>query len=106
MSRKILKTINQQRKKKFQYANFNILVSVNFNISLVFISQYYFKVPETKGNTLFYHENTKTERELKQKASNHFFDIAFQDFMKLYKDDTEDDTLPSDNQLRFRTILL
>ena len=31
------------------------------NISLVFISQYYFKVPETirlKCNTLFYHENS------------------------------------------------
>ena len=28
------------------------------NISLVFISQSYFKVPKTKCNTLFYHENT------------------------------------------------
>ena len=28
------------------------------NISLVFISQSYFKVPKTKCNTLFYHENS------------------------------------------------
>ena len=54
------------------------------------------------------------KRKLKQKASNHLFDIAFQDLMKLYKDDTEepflflvnDITLPSDNPLRFRKNLL
>ena len=28
-------------------------------------------------------------RELKQKAANHLFDIAFPDFMKPYKNDTE-----------------
>ena len=28
------------------------------NISLVFISQSHFKVPKTKCNTLFYHENS------------------------------------------------
>ena len=47
-------------------------------------------------------------------ASNHFSDIYFQDFMKLYKDYIKepysflvnDTTLQSDNLLRFRKKLL
>ena len=54
------------------------------------------------------------KRELQQIASNHLSDIEFKDFMKLYKDYTEelfsflvnDVTLPSDNSLRFRKNLL
>ena len=30
-----------------------------FNISVVFTSQSYFKVPKTKCNTLFFHENSQ-----------------------------------------------
>ena len=54
------------------------------------------------------------KRELQQITSNHFSDIDFKDFMKLYKDYTKepysilvnDTTLPSDNPLRFRKNIL
>ena len=54
------------------------------------------------------------KRELQQIASNHSFDIDFNDFMKLYKEYTKepysflvnDMTLSSDNLLRFRKNLL
>ena len=45
------------------------------NISLAFISQSYFKVPQTKCN-IFYHE-IPNKRELQQIASNHSFDNDF-----------------------------
>ena len=56
------------------------------NISLVFISKSYFKVPKTKTkcNTLFYYEKDK-KRELHQIASNHSSSIDFKVFMKLSK---------------------
>ena len=54
------------------------------------------------------------KRELQQIASNHSSDIDFKDFMKLYKQYTEepfsflvnDTTLSSDKTLRFRKNLL
>ena len=54
------------------------------------------------------------KRELQQIVSNHSSDIDFKDFMKLYKDYTEepysflvnDPTLSSNNPLRFRKNLL
>ena len=54
------------------------------------------------------------KRELQQTVSNHSFDIDFKDFMKLYKDYTEepylflvnDTTLSLDNSLRYRKNLL
>ena len=86
------------------------------NISLVFISQSYFKVPKTIRLNAIHSFIIKApnKRELQQIASNHSLDIAFKDFKKLYKDYTEkpfsflgnDATLPSDNPLRFRKNLL
>ena len=54
------------------------------------------------------------KRELQQIAPNHWSEIDFKDFMKLYKDYTEetysfivnDTTLSSVNSLRFRKTLL
>ena len=86
------------------------------NISLVFISQSYFKVPKTIRLNAIHSFIVKApnKRELQQIASNHSLDIAFKNFKKLYKDYAEkkfsflgnDATLPSDNPLRFRKNLL
>ena len=58
------------------------------NISLVFISQSYFKVPKTirLNATHYFIMKIPNKRELQQIASNHLSDIDFKDFMKLYKD--------------------
>ena len=63
-----------------------------FNISLVFISQSYFKVPKTRrlNATHYFIMKFLNKRELKQTASNHLSDIDFEDFMKLYKDYTKE----------------
>ena len=86
------------------------------NISLVFISQSYFKVPKTirLNATHYFIMKIPNKRELQQIASNHSSDIDFKDFMKLYLDYTKepysflvnDTTLSSDNPLRFRKNLL
>ena len=76
------------------------------NISLVFISQSYFKVPKTiRLNAKYYFiMKSPNNRELQQIASNHLSNIEFKDFIKLYKDYTNtpysalmnDTTLSSD----------
>ena len=86
------------------------------NISLVFISQSYFKVPKIVRRNATHHFIMKIamKRELQQIASNRLPDIDFTDFMKLYKEYTKepysflvnDTTLSSDNPLRFRKNLL
>ena len=57
------------------------------NISIVFITQSYFKVPkEVRLNTThFFIMKIQNERELQQIALNHFSDIDFKDFIKIYK---------------------
>ena len=86
------------------------------SISLVFISQSYFKVPKTiKLNAAYYFiMKILNKRELQQIASNHLPDIDFKDIMKLCKEYTKepysflvnDTSLTSDNSLRFRKSLL
>ena len=82
------------------------------NISLVFISQSYLKVPKTiRLNATYYFIMTIPNiRELQQIELNHSSDIEFKDFMKFYKETfsflVNDTTLPSDNPLRFRKNLL
>ena len=81
------------------------------NISLVFISQSYFKERKTiKLNVIHYFiMEIPNKRELQQIVSNHSSDIDFKDFMKLYKEYNKetfsflvnDTTLSSDNLLRF-----
>ena len=55
------------------------------NISLVFISQSYFKVSKTirLNVTHYFIMKIPNIRELEQIASNHSSDIGFKDFMKL-----------------------
>ena len=82
------------------------------NISLVFITQSYFKVPKDVrlNSAHFFIMKTSNKRELQQPALNHSPDIYFEDFIKIYKKCTAeprsflvtDVTLASDNPLRFR----
>ena len=84
------------------------------NISLVFITQSYFKVPKDVrlNSTHFFIMKIPNKRELQQIALNHSSDINSKDFIKIYKKYTaepysflvNDATLASDNPLRFRKI--
>ena len=86
------------------------------NISIVFITQSYFKVPKDVrlNSTHFFVMKIPNKRELQQTKLNHSSDIDFKDFMNIYKKSTKepyyflvnDTTLPSDNPLRFRKNLL
>ena len=84
----------------------------NLNISLVFIPQYYFKVPKTRrlNATHYFIKKIPKKGELHQISSNHLSDIDFKGFMKPYKDYIKkpysflvnDTTLSADNSSRFR----
>ena len=86
------------------------------NISIVFITQSYFKVPQDVrlNSTHFFIMKITNKREFQQIALNHSSDIDFKDFMKIYKKYTKkpfsflvnDTILPSDDPLRFRKNLL
>ena len=77
------------------------------NISLVFISQIYFKVLKTIGRNVTHYFIMKIphKTELQKIALNHSSDNELKDFMKVYKDYTKetfsfsvnDANLPSDN---------
>ena len=84
------------------------------NISLVFITQSYFSVPENVRLSLTHFiMKINNKRELQNIAINHSADIDFKDFMKIYREFTRepyyflaiDTTLPSCNPLKFRKIL-
>ena len=82
------------------------------NISLVFISQSYFKVPKDVRNnsTHFFIMKIPNKRELQQIAINHSSDINTKDFINIYQKFTDkpysflviDTTFPSSNPLAFR----
>ena len=86
------------------------------NISIVFITQSYFKVPKDVrlNSTHFFVMKISNKRKLQQIALNHSSDIDFKNFMQIYKTCTtepysflvNDTTLPSDDPLRFRKNLL
>ena len=86
------------------------------NISIVFITQSYFKVPKDVrlNSTYFFIMKIPNKRELQQIALNHSSDMNIKDFMNIYKRYTtepysllvNDTTLPSDDPLRFRKNLL
>ena len=60
------------------------LRGIKLNISLIFLSQSYFKLPKTiKLNATHYHIMKKIE--LSKIVSNHFSDIGFMDFTMPYK---------------------
>ena len=89
--------------------------SRKLNISLVFITQSYFKVPkDVRLNTIhFFITKIPNKRELQQIDINHSSDINSEDFITIYKECTtepysflvNDTTLASDNPLRFRKNL-
>ena len=82
------------------------------NISLVFITQSYFKVPKDVrlNTTHFFITKIPNKRELQQIAINHSSDISTKDFINIYKECAvepnlffvKDTTFASDNPLRFR----
>ena len=86
------------------------------NISIVFITQSYFKVPKDVrlNSTHFFIMKIPNKRQLQQIALNRSSDIDFKDFMNIYNKSTKephsflanDTTLPSDNPLKFRKNLL
>ena len=86
--------------------------SRKLNISIVFITRSYFRVPKDVrlNSTHFFIMKILNKRELQQITLNHSLDIDFKDFMKIYKKCTaepysilvNDTTLPSDNPLSFR----
>ena len=85
------------------------------NISPVFITQTYFKVPkDVRLNTShFFIAKISSKRELQQIAINQSSDINTKDFVNIYRKYTfepysflvNDTTLPSNNPLRFRKNL-
>ena len=85
------------------------------NISLVFITQSYFKVPKDVrlNTTHFFIAKIPNKRELQQIAINHSSDISTKDFTNIYRKCTvepysffvNDTTLASGNPLRFRKNL-
>ena len=84
----------------------------NLNISIVFITQSYFKVPKDVrlNSTHFFIMKIPNKGELQQIALNHSSDIDFKYFIKIYKKCTKepysflvnDTTLQSSDPLRFR----
>ena len=86
------------------------------NISLVFIIQSYFKVPEdvTLNATHFFIAKIPNRRELQEIARNNSSDISTKDITNIYRECADgpysflvnDTTLAFDNLLRFRTLFL
>ena len=85
------------------------------NISLVFITQSYFKVPKDIRLNIshFFIAKISNKRELQQIPINHSSDINTKDFANIYRKCTvepysflvNDTTLVSNNPLRFRKNL-
>ena len=89
---------------------------IKLNISLVFITQSYLKVPKDVrlNTTPFFIAKISNKREIQQIAINNSSDISTKDFMNIYRQRTaesysflvNDTTLASDNPLRFRKLFL
>ena len=119
--RKILIVFDDMNADMINNKKLNSLVAELFvrgrklNISLVFITHSYFKVPKDfrLNSPHFFIIKIPNKRELQQIALNHSSDIDFKDFIKIYKKCTaepysflvNDATLASDNPLRFRKNL-
>ena len=86
------------------------------NISLVFISKSYFLVPKNvRLNCMHYYiMKISNQIELSNIAQNHTSDIVYKDFLKIYFNYTKktydfftiENTLPSDNSLKYHQNLL
>ena len=86
------------------------------NISLVFITQSYFKTPKDVrlNSTHYLIMRIHSKRELQNIAYDNSGDIDFKDFLKIYRNCTSepysfltiDTTLPTSNPMRFRKNFL
>ena len=86
------------------------------NISLVFISQSYFKIPKDVrlNTTRFFIAKIPDKRELQQIETNHSSDISTKNFTNNYREYTaepysffvDDATLASNNPLKLRKTFL
>ena len=105
---KILKNTIQVKKYKILIVFDELFIrGRKLNISIVFITQSYFKVPRDVrlNSTHFFIMKIPNKRELQQIALNHSSGIDFKDFIKIYKKCTaepysflvNDTTLLSDN---------
>ena len=119
--RKILIAFDDMIADMINNKKLNLIVTELFirgrklNVSLVFITQSYFKVPKDVRliSTHFFIMRISNKRELQQTTLNHSSDINTKDFIKIYKKYTaepysflvNDATLASDNPLRFRKNL-
>ena len=107
--------------KKFQAIIKELFIRFRkLNISLAFITQFYFSVPKVvrlnSAHYLIMKINNK--RELQNIAINHSADINYKDFIKIYREFTKesydsrynimiiDTRLPASDPLRFRKYLL
>ena len=103
--------------KKFQVIFKELFIRCRkVNISLVFIMQSYFSVPEDVRlhSTHYLIMKIKNRKELQNVAINHSADIDYNDFVKIYRECTRktysfltiDTTLPASDPLKFRKNLL
>ena len=103
--------------KKFQQILEELFIrSRKINISLVFISKSYFSVPKNvRLNCMHYYiMKISNQIELSNIAQNHTSDIVYKDFLKMYCNYTKktydfftiENTLPSDNSLKYHQNLL
>ena len=81
------------------------------NISLVFITQPYFKVLKAVelNTTHFFTAKISNRRERLEITTNHSLDISTKDFANIYIKNVlsnHDTTLASDNPLKFRKVFL
>ena len=91
--RKILIVFDDMIADMINNKKFNPVVTELFirgrkhNISIIFITQSYFKVPKDVrlDSTHFFITRIPNKRELQQSALNHSSDIDFNDFIKIYK---------------------
>ena len=99
--------------KKFQVIIKELSIRCRkLNISLVFITQPYFRVPKDVrlNSTHYLIMKLHKRRELQQIALDHSADIDYKDFLRIYRNCTNeqysfftiDTTLPADNPTRSR----
>ena len=82
------------------------------NISIVFVTQSYFRMPKDArlNSTHYVIMKIQSRKELQNIARENSGDIHFKDFLKIYKDYTSepyscmiiDTTVPSSNAMKFR----
>ena len=102
--------------KKFQAIIKELFIRCRkLNISIVFITQYYFSVPKDVrlNSTHYLILKINSRKELQYISINHSADIDYKDFMKVYRECTKepfnfltiDTTLPASNPSKFKKNL-